>query len=93
MNNKIKTYIGFAIKKGSVAYGVDGIKACRKRIFVVLYTQNLSEGSKKSLLSFTEKRGLQAMQIDEYDLLKRRNCKAVAICDKSLADAVVLNLK
>lgn len=93
MNDKIETYIGFAIKKGSVAFGVDGIKACRKHIFVILYTDSLSEGSRSALEFVAEKRGVSLLKIDDYQTLTRKNCKALAICDKSLAQAIESNLK
>ena len=82
MNGKIETYIGFAIKKGSVVYGCDNI----------LQTRSLSDNSQAVLKITAEQRGCPLRQIDDYDALAKRNCKALAICDKSLAAAILDNL-
>ncbi len=88
MNGKIETYIGFAIKKGSVLFGVDNIKACRKKPCLLLYTADLSDNSQSVLQLVAKRTGCPLLQIDEYSILAKRNCKALAICDKSLADAI-----
>ncbi len=92
MNSKIQTYIGFAIKKGSAVLGCDAIKSSRKRLGVVLYTPSLSDNSLSTLKSVSLRANCPLLQIDEYEFLQKKNCKAVAICDKSLADAIVKNL-
>ena len=92
MNGKIETYIGFAIKKGSVVYGCDNISKYRKRIYLILQTRSLSDNSQAVLKITAELRGCPLRQIDDYDALAKRNCKALAICDKSLAAAILDNL-
>lgn len=92
MNNKIQTYIGFAIKKKSAVLGCDAIKACRKRPYVILYTETLSANSLSTLKKASERAGCELLQIDDYEILQKKNCKAVAICDRSLADAITKNL-
>ena len=92
MNNKIETYIGFAIKKGSVVFGCDSIEKYRKKIYLLLGTISLSDNSQRTLQNVAEKRLCKFLQIDDFDILRKRNCKAIAICDKSLADAIIQNL-
>lgn len=92
MNCKIETYIGFAIKKGSVVFGCDNIERYRKKTYLLLATKTLSANSLSVLKKTAEKRGCELMEIDDFDLLKKRNCKALAVCDKSLADAIIQNL-
>lgn len=93
MNSKVETYIGFAIKKGSVVYGCDNICRFRKKIYVILHTESLSENSLSMLKSFSSKNNLPLVQIGEIPVLLNKNCKALAICDKSLACAIINNLK
>lgn len=88
MNSKTETYIGFAIKKGSVVFGVDAIVRYRKKVYLLLATETLSQNSLKDMQSAAQKIGCKLLQIHDYDLLKKRNCKALAICDKQLADAI-----
>lgn len=92
MNGKVQTYIGFAIRKGSVVFGCDSISRYRKKMYLLLATPSLSENSLKILRDAAEKKQILLLQIDECDILSKRNCKALAICDKSLADAITRNL-
>lgn len=93
MNSKVETYIGFAIKKGSVVFGCDNIEKYRKKMYLLLATRTLSENSLSVLRNIADKRSIQLAAIVDYDLLVKRNCKALAICDKSLADAILQNLR
>lgn len=92
MNSKVETYIGFAIKKGSVVFGCDNIEKYRKKVYLLLATKSLSSNSLQVLNSVANKRNCNLLVIDDYDILTKRNCKALAICDKSLSDAIVQNL-
>ena len=92
MNGKIETYIGFAIKKGSVVYGCHNIVNYRKRIYLILQTESLSVNSQTVLEKIAEKRGCPLRRIDDYAILVKKNCKALAICDKSLSSAILDNL-
>ncbi len=92
MNSKIQTYIGFAIKKGSAVFGCDQIKSCRKRIYLILFTEDLSPNSQSVLRSVSERVQCPLLQIETYQFLQSKNCKALAICDKSLAGAITENL-
>lgn len=92
MNSKIETYIGFAIKKGSVVFGCDNIARYRKKMYLLLFTQSLSLNSREIIDSVSTRFGIQQKEVEEFEILKKRNCKALAICDKSLADAIAANL-
>lgn len=92
MNGKVETYIGFAIKKGSVVFGCDNIERYRKKMYLLLYTPSLSANSLNALKKVAQSYGCKVLQIEEYVSLVKKNCKALAICDKSLADAIAANL-
>ena len=92
MNSKVETYIGFAIKKGSVVFGCDGIESSKKRLLLLLYTPSLSQNSLSVLQKVSERTGCPLAQIDEFEILTKKNCKALAICDRSLANAILENL-
>ena len=92
MNSKVETYIGFAIKKSSVVFGCDAIKSSKKRLFLLLYTPTLSQNSLSVLQNVSQRAGITLAQIEDYETLKKKNCKALAICDKSLANAILENL-
>ena len=92
MNSKLETYIGFAIKKGSAVFGCDNIEKYRKKMYLLLKTKSLSANSASILQSVADKRSLRLLEIDDIELLLKRNCKALAICDKSLSDAIINQL-
>ena len=89
MNSKTEAYIGFAIKKSSVVFGCDSIEKYRKKMYLLLGTKSLSDNSLSVLQAVADRRCIRLLQIDDCELLAKRNCKAVAICDKSLADAIL----
>lgn len=89
MNSKTEAYIGFAIKKGSVVFGCDSIEKYRKKMYLLLGTKSLSGNSLSVLQTVADKRSIRLLQIDDFESLVKRNCKALAICDKSLADAIL----
>lgn len=92
MNSKVETYIGFAIKKGSVVFGCDNIAVYRKKVYLLLVTRSLSTNSLAVMQAVADKRSCKLLTIDDYDILTKRNCKALAVCDKSLSDAIIKNL-
>ena len=92
MNSKIETYVGFAIRKGSVVFGCDSIKTYRKKIWALLYTPSLSDNSLSVLKEVAARINRPLAQIPEMEILSKKNCKALAICDKSLANAILENL-
>ena len=92
MNSKIETYVGFAIKKGSVVFGCDNIKTYRKKIWALLYTPSLSDNSLVVLKETATRIDRPLACIPEIEILVKRNCKALAICDKSLANAILENI-
>ena len=59
---------------------------------VILYTPTLSDNSLSVLRGVSERLNCPLMQIEQYEILQLKNCKAVAICDKSLAKAIMENL-
>ncbi len=93
MNSKIETYIGFAIKKGAAVFGVDNIVRYRKKMYLLVVTESISERSLVAMEECAQAKGLPIATVQDYPLLAQRNCKALAICDKSLADAVLNNVK
>ncbi len=92
MNDKVSAYIGFAIKKGSVLFGCDCIERTKRKVYAILYTPSISENSLSVLRKVGSRVHCDPMQIDDYEALRKRNCKALAVCDKSLADAIKENL-
>lgn len=90
---KIKTYVGFAIRSKAIIYGVDSILETKPS--VIIYSENLAEGSKNKLLESLKKNGCYIFQITKEEIeeiFQSENIKAFAIMNKDLAKAIIDNI-
>ena len=85
--NKIRSYVGFAIRSGKALFGVDNIVGARRDPFLVLYDDRLKENSTKKLLRRCE--NFKVIRLALQEILPGRNCLAIGICDKNLAQAII----
>ena len=90
---KIKTYVGFAIKAGKIKFGVDNITATKGKINVILYDNQLSERSKKKILDYATVKNIIIIEFPIEEILPERNCKALGITDINLANAIISEIK
>ena len=72
---------------------MDNIVKYRKKMYLLVATKSISQRSLDALKDFADARGLTVVTVEDYPLLAQRNCKALAVCDKSLATAVINNVK
>ena len=94
--NKLLTYVGFAVKSGNIIFGVDQIKDSKKNIKLILACNTLSDNTMSKLSSYSTQKHIELHIIEKpctlSDIVGRENCKAVAIIDEHLADAIKQNL-
>ena len=91
--NKIKTYMGFAIKSRQIVFGVDSIK--EKNVHIIIYSKSLSESSKSGCVKVSEKNNCKVYEIlDEemFTLVNNEKIKAFAILNQELAKAIENNM-
>lgn len=93
MINKILSYLGFAKKSGSIVYGLDNLEKYKKCVYLVLYSDQLSENSFNKLARLVNERkwrmgALKNKTLDE--LLMVNNCKIIGLTNESLANAIVM---
>ena len=85
--NKIDSYIGFSLRNGTAVLGLDKIEVCRKKIYLIVYSQDLKDNSLKKLTKYAT---LRDCPMITYDLsFLNRGCKAIGLCDANLAKAVL----
>ena len=90
--NKIKSYIGFAIKSNALVYGVDSIR--EKRVFIVIYSNSLAQSSKQRCVSLKEK-GVDVYEVTDeqmMEIIEISNVKAFGIKSQELAKAIKQHL-
>ena len=51
--NKLRTYVGFAVKSGNIIFGVDQIKDSKKNIKLILACNTLSDNAMSKLSSYS----------------------------------------
>ena len=91
--NKIKTYVGFAIKSRAIIYGLDQIK--EKKVKVVFFVDSMSDSSKLGCVKAAEKSECKHYQITGEEMLMlvdNPKIKAFAILNEDLAKAIVNNM-
>ncbi len=92
--NKISAYIGFAIKAGKVIYGIDAVEVYRKKTYLLIASEDISENSFKAAKKIQERLKVplavtQGIKLEE--LVHKPNCKFIAITVKNLSDAILEN--
>lgn len=91
MQNKYSCYIGFAVRKGSVVYGLDSLQVYRKKVFLLLCSDALADNSLSKATAEATRRGIDMLIVPQLEQILQRNTKVLAICDKSLAQAIKTN--
>ena len=90
--NKIKAYIGFAIRSGDIIYGVDNIRT--KKSDLVIISDSIAESSKNKCLQASIKYNGVFKEVSDktiIEILNNENIKAFGIRNKELAKAIIEN--
>ena len=88
---KIKTYLGFAVKSGNIIFGSDKLFESKKRSFLVLICSTQNEKVTNKVVNFCKKDNIKFIKLKDIilaELLGRDNCKVVGISDFNLANAI-----
>lgn len=88
---KISAYIGFAARARKLIIGVDGITRRQKRRDLIVYSADLGENSVKQLSDYAQKTNSPIIMLETgalESILKKEGCKAVAVIDAQLAQAI-----
>ena len=88
--NKLKTYVGFAIKSKNIKFGTDEILK-QKFLHLVIYSSQLQDSSKNKLTKFATQTNSKLIELEQNEIdlvLNKTQIKAFAITDKGLADAI-----
>lgn len=94
MQEKIYTFIGFAIKARKIRIGVNAIATLKGNVPLLLLCRTASENTKQDALKLAKKYNSTIVLSKDRleDLFCKDNCKLVAILDQSLANAILDNL-
>ena len=96
MNNKISTYLGFAIKSGSVVFGFDNLIKCRKLPKLVLVCSTQNEKVSNKVANFCKINKIDIIKLQNLvlgNLIKRDNTKILGILDENLCRVLKIELE
>ncbi|MEG1613488.1 MAG: hypothetical protein RR357_04920 [Clostridia bacterium] len=92
--SKIVSYIGFAARARKVVFGADSITKRCKRHRLIILCSTAGENTAKQIKSYAEKTNSPLIVLSGCtieDILKKQNCKVIAITDENLAKAIIEN--
>ena len=92
IKSKIETYLGFCLCARKVLIGVDNVESAKKGVCLLLADETLGESSFKQMIKAKEKFACPLIIAPDgflAECLHRAGVKALAVKDKSLADAIV----
>ena len=89
--DKVATLIGFAMRAGKVVFGTDNIETCRKK-YLIVFDGTLSQNSQDKLVrNAGNVPTLRSTMALIKDITHREGCKALALTDKQMAQAILTN--
>lgn len=94
--NKIKTYLGFAIKSKKIIFGYDNIITYKKKQILILSSSTVNEKVSMKINSFADKNNIKIINLKNItceELVGRENSKIVSVIDENLASAIVKELE
>lgn len=93
--NKVKSYLGYAIKSRNIIFGYDNILSSKIKPFYIVISSTLNEKMTNKLLRFADEKNIKIKKLTSYrleDFVMRENCKVVALTDVNLASALECEL-
>ena len=94
--NKIRTYLGFAIKSKKIIFGYDNIVTYKKNQILILSSSTVNEKVSAKINSFAERNNIKIIKLKDItceELISRENCKIVSVIDESLANAIIKEME
>lgn len=93
---KIKTYIGFAKRKGKISFGQTVLYDIKdKRTKLVIIDEAASDNTKDKYISACEYAGIKYLLFPKEEAanaIGKPNVRVICIKDRNLADAIAENL-
>jgi len=96
LKDKLKAYLGFAIKSGKILFGYDKLFESKKIPSLVLICSTLNEKNTNKIKLFCEERNIKCIKLNNIilgELLSRDNCKVIGICDLNFTKVICHELE
>ena len=91
---KIEAYLGFALRAGKLALGLNAIELLKKGVYCLLLDEDAAKNSHKQSRKLCARFRCPLVVVKDLGALtKREGCKVVALQDESLAGALLSEAK
>lgn len=92
--NKIKSYLGFAIRSRKAIFGYDNLFTTKKMPLLTLISSTQGDKMKEKVIAFCLDKKIRCIRLPfALEDVLGRNCKVISILDSSLANAIYNELK
>lgn len=89
--DKLKSYLGFAIRSGKVIFGVDKLLESKKRPIVILICSTQNDKVTNKVIRYCYSNSITYYKLKDLvlgDIIGRDNCKVIGVIDTNLANAI-----
>ena len=90
--DKIESILGFAVRAGKIIYGFDNIELLRKKRYLIILDNSVSQRLQRHCTEFAKSRHLPLLLIKHKkieDVVHKFKCKVIAITDKQMSQAIM----
>ena len=88
--DKIRAYLGFALRAGKLALGINAVQATKGKIFLLVADEGASPNSKKQIEQIHTRFGCPILWVEDLEgLTGKPFCKLAAMREENLARAVM----
>ena len=89
--NKVKTYLGFSLKSGSIIFGYDNIVKRINKIKLIILCSSANE---KTILNIKKlkQETIKLKSLTLSELLERDNVKAIGLTNENLTKSILENI-
>lgn len=91
VQNKVHSYIGFCKRARKITLGSSAVGTLKGGVYLLLLDKNAAKNSLRYALKYKRKFNCPLLICGEdfEELVGKSCCRLAAICDKSLADAIL----
>ncbi len=88
MEDKRRTYLGFAKRAGKLTLGVNAVKASKSKIYLLIADMGVSSNTKKEIERLQKRMGCPLVFVEDLEELTGKDfCKLAAVTEEHLAEA------
>ena len=91
-SRKIDSYIGFAVRSGSVIWGLDELLAAKKRVYLIMRDADMGGSSARKADRKAQSENIPLLICKGGEIahaVHKENVKLIALTSKELADAIL----